>query len=230
MAEKDTEKPDDGAKASAGKSLNEQNWPGLLAITGFNLVIFGVVAAADPRWYSDLNTAWAFLLPAGVGLAMLRVVNGLIDARGKDVLVFWKWRYPLPGFKAFSVYAKGDYRFRESDVLDKLRALNVDPDSLRKDPAGQNAYWYGHVFSPLQDKPSVQQVARNFLFTRDYTAISFVMLIALGVAGYFVITPTTRWQLYCGGLILQYLLVSRAARVYGVETVKNALAVWVFAK
>jgi hypothetical protein len=72
--------------------------------------------------------------------------------------------------------------------------------------------------------PSVRQAHRNFLFTRDYAAISFAMLIALGAAGFFVIVPWTNWAFYCGGLFLQYLLVRRAARNYGIEMVKDALA------
>ena len=156
---------------------------------------------------------------------MIRVINGLINAKNKDRLVFWKWRYPLPGSEAFTVHAKNDDRFTEEDVTRKLVKLGVDQE-VRENPAKQNAYWYREVFYPLQDKPSVQQAERNFLFTRDYTAISFVMLIALGAAGYFVIASPATWLLYCGGLILQYLLVRWASRNYGIEAVKNATAAW----
>jgi hypothetical protein len=226
MADKDSsDKSDGNAKESGGKSLNEQNWPGLLAITAFNLVVFAVVTATEPKWFADMSAAWAFLLPAGVGLAMIRVGNGLIDAKNKDRLVFWRWKHPLPGFAAFSVHAKNDQRFNEASVNKKLRELGVDPSSLR-DPTEQNKFWYKNVFYPVQERPAVQQSERNFLFARDYAAISFVMLVALGVAGFFVIAPT-KWPLYCGGLLLQYLLVRWAARNYGIETVKNALAAWV---
>jgi hypothetical protein len=234
MADKDSsDKTDSDTKASAGKSLNEQNWPGLLAITAFNLVVFAVVTATEPRWFSDLAAAWAFLLPAGIGLAMIRVVNGLINAKNKDRLVFltlrhpWlTWHHPLPGSRAFSVHARNDDRFTKTDVDNKLRTLGVVPETLKKNPHAQNVCWYRSVFLPVQEKPGVQQAARNFLFARDYTAISFVMLIALGIASSQVIV---KWPLYCGGLLLQYLLVRWAARNYGIEQVKNALAAWVSA-
>jgi hypothetical protein len=212
-------------RPSSGPSLNEQNWPGLLALTAFNLIVFGIVTASDPETYSKLATAWAFLLPAGVGLAMVRVINGLINAKNKDRLVFWRWRDPLPGSQAFTVYARDDDRFTWEDVARKLNQLGVDPKNL-EDPKKQNAYWYSEVFFPLQDRPAVQQAARNFLFTRDYTAISVVMLLALGIAGYVVIVSPLWWGLYCGGLFLQYLLVRWAARNYGIEMVKNAFATW----
>jgi hypothetical protein len=108
MADKDT--VDSGSKTSAAKSLNEQNWPGLLAISGLNIVVFAVVTGVvgpDPLQYSKLAEAWAAVLPAGVGLALIRVINGLISGNYKDRLVFpWHWKYPLPGFRAYSVYAK----------------------------------------------------------------------------------------------------------------------------
>ncbi len=201
--------------------LIEQNWPGLLAITAFNLIAFGAVAAIDPKPLSELATAWAFLLPAGVGLAMIRVVSGLFSATTKDRLVFIShWKHPLPGSRAFTVYAKDDDRFTEEEVHKKFHVTAA----MKKNPKEQNAHWYKQVYFPVQDMPSVQQAHRNFLFTRDYAVISFAMLIALGAAGFFVIAPWTHWALYCGGLFLQYLLVRQAAQNYGIEMVKDALA------
>ena len=59
----------DDKKESGGKSLNEQNWPGLLAITAFNLVVFAVVIATEPKWLSDLATASGCAVPGAVSLA-----------------------------------------------------------------------------------------------------------------------------------------------------------------
>src|SRR5947209_14439456 len=141
----------DDKKESGGKSLNEQNWPGLLAITAFNLVVFAVVIATEPKWLSDLATAWAFMLPAGVGLAMIRVVNGLITAKNKNRLVSWNWAHPLPASYFLSVHAKNDDRFSEIKVTNKLRELGLNPEALKDDHAEQNRYWYGKIFMPLQE-------------------------------------------------------------------------------
>ena len=214
---------DGGAKASESKSLNEQNWPGLLAITALNLIVFVVVSAIDPAPYSKLAKAWGFLLPAGVGLAMIRVINGLINAKTKDRLVFWKWQNPLPGCEAYTVYAKSDDRYTEAEVFRIFHPDLDDPKTWRK-PTNQNAHWYNRIFLPVQDKPAVQQAEKNFLFTRDYAAISFVMLISLGVAGSFVITTNSNWALFSLGLMVQYLLARTAARNYGIETVTNSIA------
>jgi hypothetical protein len=235
---------DNGSNAGAAKSLNEQNWPGLLAITGLNILVFAVVIGVvgpDPVQFSKLATAWAVLLPAGVGLAMIRVINGLIRGKNKNRLVYWelrqfplKWKYPLPGSQAYTVYAKNDDRFSEADVQKKLLAgftgdqkeKKKHLEELMKSAKEQNDHWYSKVYSPMQDKPAVQQAEANFLFTRDYAAISFVMLFVLGAAGYFVMSSPLTWSLYCCGLALQYLLVRHAARNYGIDTVTNAIAVW----
>src|SRR5580704_10281182 len=54
MADKDGS--NGGQNASPAKSLNEQNWPGLLAITALNLVVFAVVLGTDPAPFSKLTT------------------------------------------------------------------------------------------------------------------------------------------------------------------------------
>jgi hypothetical protein len=109
-------------------------------------------------------------------------------------------------------------------VIEGLFADREAYDEITKQPAKQNAHWYKNVFHPMQDKPSVRQAELNFLFTRDCAAISFVMLLALGAAGYLVFKSTRTWEWYCSGLVVQYLLVVLAARNYGAATVTNALA------
>jgi hypothetical protein len=229
---------DDGSNTSAAKSLNQQNQPWLWAVTLLNVIVFAVVMGVDPTPFSKLADAWAFLLPAGfglaVGFAIITVINGLIDKTDKHRLVFWKWKTPLPGSQAYTVYAKEDERFTLDDVLTKLRGnlkgteaeRNKEFEEIMASPAKQNDRWYHEVFQPMQNKPAVEQSERSFLFACDYTAISFLMLIVFSAAGYFVINSPVTWRLYCGALVLQYLLVRWAARNYGIETVKNAFAAW----
>jgi hypothetical protein len=230
---------DGGSNTSAAKSLNQQNQPSLWAVTLLNVIVFAVVMGVDPTPFSKLADAWAFVLPAGFGLAVgwaiIIVINGLIDKTDKHRLVFWKWNNSLPGSQAYTVYAKEDERFTQDDVLTKLRdglkgteaERSKEYEEIMASPAKQNDRWYHEVFQPMQDKPAVQQAERNFLFACDYTAISFLMLIVFSAAGYFVINLPVIWGLYCGALVLQYLLVRWAARNYGIEAVKNAFATWV---
>jgi hypothetical protein len=211
----------DSAKTSESKSLKTGNMRWLLAVTAANLVVFSVLTAIDPEPLSKLAKSWEFILPAGAGLALICVINGLLSGEAKSRLVFWKWQNPLPGHEAYTVHAKNDPRFSQADVVEKLR---LDRETMN-DPKKQNAHWYRNVFTPTQDAPSVEQANRNWLFTRDYAAMSLMMLFVLGTAGYFIITPVIKWLIYVAGLIAQYLLVLWVARNYGVETVTNAIAV-----
>jgi hypothetical protein len=207
-------------KTDAPKSLNEQNWPRLLALVAMNIGVFGVLAAIDPTPYIELAKPWKFLLPAGGGFALIALLNGQLRDQDKDRLVFLKWQNPLPGSEAYTFYAMQDRRFSQADVL---RIFHPDSATLA-DPQKQNAHWYNHVFLPVQNRPAVLQAHRNFLFARDFTALSVMMFIVFGAAGYFLITPFAKWGGYCFLLLGQYGLSLRAARTYGVEVVKNAMA------
>jgi hypothetical protein len=211
----------DSDKTGESKSQKTGNLPWLLAVSAANLVVFGVLTAIDPEPISKLAKSWEFILPAGAGLALICVINGLLSAEAKSRLVFWKWQDPLPGHEAYTVHAKNDPRFSQADVVEKLR---LDQETM-DDPKKQNAHWYKNVYTPTRDAPSVEQASRNWLFTRDYAAMSFMMIFLLGAAGYLIITPVIKWLIYVAGLIVQYLLVLWAARNYGVETVTNAIAV-----
>jgi hypothetical protein len=213
-------------KPAAGKSLNEQNWPRLAAVVGINIVVFGVLTAIDPTSLLELAKPWNFLLPAGAGLALVSVLNGLLRGEAKDRLVFPEMKIPLPGSQAYTVHARNDPRFTEAEVLEIFR-----PDAATlADPQRQNAHWYANVFLPVQDLPAVLQSERSFLFTRDYAALSIIMFVVLGGAGYFLITPVLKWLGYCAFLLVQYILVALAARHAGIDTVTNAFAQAVSAK
>jgi hypothetical protein len=211
---------------SGAKSLNDQNRPKLAAVIGLNIVVFGVLTAIDPAPFLDLTKPSKFLLPAGAGLALIIVLNGLLGGKAKSRLVFLKWQNPLPGSEAYTVHAKNDERFSDDEVL---RIFHPDAATLA-DPQKQNAHWYNNVFLPVQDVPAVLQAERNFLFTRDYAAFSVIMFVVLGAAGYFLITPVLKWAAYCAFLLVQYVLAGIAARNYGIETVTNAMAQGISAK
>jgi hypothetical protein len=221
MAEKEKENGGGGG----GKSLNEQNMPGLLALTGLNLAVFAVLASIEASKLTGWTKAWALLLPAGIGLAMIRVVNGQFNSRQKAFLVFWKWTHQYPASEAFTVHVPNDERLAGmTDLADKL-GLPALPGTAgaSADPANQESVWYG-IYRSVETAPQVSQANRNFLFTRDYAAISFLMMVLLGIAGLFVISPLRAAVFYLVGLVIQYLLVRHAACNYGVELVTNAIA------
>ena len=53
-------------------------------------------------------------------------------------------------------------------------------------------------------------VHRHFLLTRDYTAIAFLMLVAAGPLGLWLLTSALTAAAYIGLLLLQYFLAQRS--------------------
>jgi len=207
----------DEAEKKESQSLNELNLPGLLALSGLNLAVFAFLCSFDAKALSTWAQAWALLLPAGIGLAMVRVVNGLLDGQQKNFLVFGRWTNQFPATRAFSVYILRDERIKKIENLAQKLGLT----ELPSDAAQQESTWYT-IYRTVEDLPAVKQAGRNFLFTRDYAAISFIMLLLLGIAACFTM-PWTRAPFYWLGLLFQYALAVRATWVYAIELVQNAI-------
>ena len=154
-----------------------------------------------------------------IPLFLIIVLTGIINAQtshnNKARLVFWKWLHPLPGSRAFTEYASMDSRI-DSD------ALRNHQDPLPTEPEKQNALWF-KWYRDFQNEPGILQVHREYLFTRDYASISFLIMLGLG--------PLALWQMesikagvYLVILLAQYLLVRQAAHNHGVRFVASVLA------
>jgi len=126
-------------------------------------------------------------------------------------------QHVLPGHRAFSYYAEADSR------VDIKALRNLVGLQLPTNPNEQNATWY-RLFKTVESVPAVYQVHRDYLFTRDYTALSALFLIFYGVAGLWTIHGFLLKLLYIGFLIFQYLVVRQSAAHYGARMVTTVLA------
>ena len=159
---------------------------------------------------------WHVLLPAAFLVVAVGVINAFFSATAKARLIFLRWEHPLPGSRAFSELAKTDTRID----LDKLRAtVGVFP----KAPARQNSVWYS-LYKSIENDPAVSQVHKSYLLTRDYAVFAALFIPILGGLS-FVQFPTSTMALsYTGFLIVQFVLVVRAARTHGYRFVTTVLA------
>lgn len=164
----------------------------------------------------DLAKWWHDLMPAGAGLALAGVVNGLLSSEAKARLVFWRWTYPLPGSFAFSWYAQRDPRI-------DLAALRRIVGEWPADPREQNVVWF-RLYRSVQNEPAVMHAHSHFLIARDYAALAVLMLPILGLAGLWSMNSTATAGIYAGLLLLQYLIARVAAKNHGISLVTNVLA------
>ena len=145
------------------------------------------------------------------------ILNGLVSADYKARVVYWRYRHPLPGSRAFSVHLE--------------RETRADPDRLARHwgplpskAVEENRLWY-RIYKSVENDLGVHEAHRAWLFSRDLTAYVLLFLGLFGIASLVSAVPseTTGWYILL--LVSQYLAVMIAARNYGVRFVRTVLAV-----
>ena len=199
-------------------SLKDMNRPGLGLVLLANISVY--VTALSGRFSSDAWIATLTNIQDLTPILALSVLTGVINAQlghtTKARLVFWKWSDPLPGSRAFSEYACKDPRIDAA-------ALRTCHDPLPTAPDAQNALWY-KWYQECNMDASIRQVHREYLFSRDYAGISFLLLLGLGPLAFWQLGPVSVAMMYAAALALQYLVVRRAARNHGERFVASVLA------
>jgi hypothetical protein len=202
------------------KSLKEGNRKQLWSTFSANAIVFYAVLQSDKLVVSGIRSLLggaANLLSAGIALVVTSVINGLLSADMKARLVFMRWKHALPGHRAFSKYAVSDPR--------------VDPELLKRALDGEvpfgteieNRAWY-RIYRQYESDPAIQQVHREFLFTRDYTAFAAMFLVVCGPASLIVLHSWRTPVGYYVFLLLQFILVRQAASTYGARMITTVLA------
>ncbi|HYZ26833.1 MAG TPA: hypothetical protein VE597_07980 [Geminicoccaceae bacterium] len=201
------------------QSLKDANQRPLLLIVVANSVTFYLAVKTDAL----LGGQWLVLaknvpevLPVGLCLVLVEVVNAQLSSDAKARIVFLRWQDPLPGSEAFTRHAIADPRIN-------LTAIERNSGPLPTSPRQQNFLWY-RLYRSVAYDPAVLQVHREYLFTRDYACLCLLMLIGLGTAGLFHMPSRSTALGYAGLLTIQFLLVRRAARNHGVGLVTTVLA------
>lgn len=159
--------------------------------------------------YKDYGSAIFFLLLVGV-------LNAQLDHEYKARLIFWRWNNPLPGSFAFSHIMHTDPRI-------DIDALRGHYSPLPDDPKDQNRLWF-KWYRECSTDPSITHVHREYLFTRDWAGLSFLLFL--------LISPLAYWQMEWRPatgvaviLITEYFLVRRAAKNHGERFVASVLAI-----
>lgn len=147
---------------------------------------------------------------------LILVVSGVMPSWIKEVLVFWRVRYPLPGCRAFSELAPHDARIDMTILRQKLGGLPTDPRE-------QNAAWY-KLLKRYSGVITVEKAHKHFLLSRDLSNIALVFAI-LGCTGLFIEGSSSRIVLeYTLFMLFQYVVLSVVARNHANRLVCNVLA------
>lgn len=200
-------------------SLKHSNKWAVLAVLVANLVVYYLAVKTGALFAAE----WGLLAksvmegaPAGVLLIFSGIANAQISPEMKARIVFLRWDDPLPGSRAFTVYAQSDSRIDPADLERKYGQLPTDPKQ-------QNRLWY-KLYKSVESEPAVLQVHREYLFTRDYNVLSLLMLIFLGIASFVQFPAVETAGYYVVALLGQFWLTGRAARHHGQRFVTTVLA------
>jgi hypothetical protein len=202
----------------ASKSLKARNisWLTACAIVDLGMLLFFTHSMSIPELLdSKLALQRAFL--STLLVVPLLFLSYFVPQNYKHRLVFWRWEDPLPGSRAFTLYAPQD------DRID-IEALRKNVGPFPTTPREQNALWY-RLYKEVITDVTVVESHQNFLLFRDIASMSLVVsvLTPAGVFAAQVSTPVI-WTIVIF-FILQYVLFVLPARNCGVRMVQNVLAI-----
>lgn len=186
----------------------------------FALLVFVVFSGSDVlgaiqgrQWTAlvDLKHMLSLALP----LATL-ILDGIVTSDFKAVLVYWKWRNPLPGHEAFTVHGREDSRV-------DMKALEAEHGPLPTDAVAQNKLWY-KLSKATAGRASVDEAHYAWLLARDLTNLSFGLLMVSAGLGAALHIGGWEWIALVSGQGLLYILLSQVAANKGIRFVTTVLA------
>lgn len=205
-------------KDYSSRSLKGRNLAWLVATLVLDILVLLLlvfqpsIQDVTPTTIVSMRTSLTILLPIPA-----LILSSLISADFKAILVFWRFKNPLPGSRAFSVHAPADHRI---DLARLKKSVGTFPVSERD----QNARWYS-LYRQVDSDPSVVDSHKNYLLFRDIAAMSLLLIPILAVVMYLNGVGASRVLIAIGWFLGQYLVTAFAARITGIRFVQNVLAV-----
>lgn len=214
---------DDTPKLQVG-SLKEVNLPMLRGMVIVNAVFCLMMILGVEVGFESLGDKFNDVLKSALLIAVASLATYLISEvipdNIKAAIVFLRFRNPLPGCRAFSVYAVRDPRVGAKG----LAQLSKKHGELPSRPMDQNYLWYRILKSWEGKAPHILENHRVFLLARDAASIAAVLTVLVAASILAVDTVAVRPWWLVGLLLGEFLIANLAARSLGISLVKNVLA------
>ena len=197
-------------------ALKSTNLKAIGSVVTADAVLCGLLLAqAQPSFESIGSVAAARVLVGPITVVFATFVSSILPANFKAMLVYWRIRDALPGFRAFSHFAVRDDRIDAEALRRNVGAFPIDPKE-------QNVRWY-KLFKKVDSAAEVVDPHGRFLLFRDVAGLSFLSA---------VLAPVTLYYLGSKGAAIaslaifgfQYLIAALAARFSGERLVASVLA------
>ena len=198
-----------------GESLKKGITPWLASLAAIDLLAL-VAFLAPASLAGDLSTLQAVKGALASGLVIVvPLITDSLSHRAKARLVFWRWKNPLPGCRAFSVYLQA-----EDQIDAKTLARNVG--KLPIEESAQGRRWYD-LYNVVRNRGNVIETHKKYLRYRDMAAMSAGLLLVIPVA--LALLLRDFWWQAALLFIVQTLWAIWLCRIAGVRFVTTVLAI-----
>lgn len=201
------------------RSLKDSYRMQLFAALAVNLAVYYTLINGLSLSDFTMETAAANIAsvaPGGLAAVFCGILNSQLNYLQKSRIVFFRWRDPLPGCRAFSHYAPRDPRIN-------MKSVRAKWSPLPRGAAQQNALWY-RIYQQEQGTDAVRYLNKNWLFARDYTSMCVLIITMLGTVGALQMPSVTSWSVFIGVVLMQFLFARRSAVNYAERFVTTVIA------
>ncbi|MCA8251576.1 hypothetical protein LGN12_31025, partial [Burkholderia multivorans] len=179
------------------------------------ILVLAFPSAIGPASISLVMAARTVLLSV-LPIAVL-LLSSLVPPSVKAMLVYWRYRNPLPGHEAFTKYGLHDTRI-------DVEALRRNVGQFPTEPSEQNAFWY-KLYKRVENEASVTEAHKMYLLWRDATVVSLPLAIGVPALLKWNGANNEAAATACAIFVVQFLLTAVAARHSGIRFVCNVMAV-----
>jgi hypothetical protein len=122
-------------------SLKKENQKYLWMYIGVNIAVIAcIVLYKTIKLYELEKILKTFILSPGTILFILSplislLINGILPANWKNIIVFWRFKNPLPGCRAFTILINKDARIDKKKLKKVIGKFPIEPKK-------QNKLWY----------------------------------------------------------------------------------------
>lgn len=203
------------------KSIKSEYLPKFSLFVGIHFVILFSLYIYDEIHLNNSSNFISAIINQKSFLVLLfpivtLIINGIIPSQMKAILVFWKIKDPLPGSIAFTRLALNDPRINLDVIKNKHSFLPTDPKE-------QNQLWY-KLYKTHEEKITIKDSQRNYLFTRDLTAFIFLLIPICIVVNIIVGSSFNNILFLLIAMSFEYIILVISTRNYGYRFVCNVLA------
>jgi len=206
--------------AKSTTSLKTKNAAYIWTFIGLHCAILLAIIILGKIDYDSINDFWhkvkakdSFIAAAIPIVSIL--LNGLLGDQMKARLVFWRWKNPLPGCRAFSDLIRKDPRININNLKGRL-------GSFPRSPKDQNSLWF-KLYRKHSESLVVSDSHRIYLLTRDIAGLAAIFAVLFPMCVVLTSATIQVVLIYFIVLLIQYLIAATSARNYGNRFVMNVL-------